>query len=94
MPSSQRNHKAKPVGAPVGNKNAVTDDNKPRNTRVVSEGQTATRLLKQLKKERPELAEQVINGDLSASCGCISLLFSSSVPAQAYNREYPDLPAR
>jgi len=31
---------------------------------------------------------------LTFSGGCIILLFSSSVPAQAYNCEYPDLPAR
>jgi len=64
-------------GAPEGNSNAAKENNKPDNIRVDSNsyGTSATHTLKRLKRDNPELAERVVNGELSANAAAIEAGF-------------------
>jgi len=56
---------------------------KERNTQLATEGQTANRNLKRLKRDRPDLAEEVIAGRISANAAAIQAGFrkkTKSIP--------------
>jgi|SaaInlStandDraft_1057018.scaffolds.fasta_scaffold35918_2 hypothetical protein len=64
-------------GAPEGNSNAAKEKNKGDNVTFDSNprGNAATHTLKRLKRDNPELAERVVNGDLSANAAAIEAGF-------------------
>jgi hypothetical protein len=56
----------------------------PRNTRSFKEGETVSRTLRRLKRDNPELAKQVIDGELSAHAAAIKAGFRKpSITLQA-----------
>lgn len=63
-------------GAPQGNQNAAKDKNNRDNIKVESHrGTSAPHTLKRLKRDNPELAERVVNGELSANAAAIEAGF-------------------
>lgn len=64
-------------GGQEGNGNAAKEKNEGDNITLVSNprGTSATHTLKRLKRDNPELAERVVNGDLSANAAAIEAGF-------------------
>jgi hypothetical protein len=63
-------------GAPEGNQNRAKErENEPDNIRIEPYGTSSDHTLRRLKRDRPDLAERVIAGDLSANAAAIEAGF-------------------
>lgn len=76
-------------GGQEGNQNAAKDKNERNNITSVSRGTSASHTLKRLKRDDPQLAQRVIDGELSAHAAAILAGFRKpSITLQANNAEH------